>query len=49
MRYLSNWYAVPVAKGRAGWYAPYRADHPIPPHRAYYFQVRIVSEGTNER
>jgi hypothetical protein len=28
-------------------YIPYRADHPIPPHRASYFEVKIVNEGQN--
>ncbi|KAK0620455.1 ankyrin repeat-containing domain protein [Immersiella caudata] len=38
-----------VFAGKSGNYAPYRADHPIPPNKAYYFEVKIVQEGLDRR
>jgi ankyrin repeat protein len=38
-----------VFAGRSASYAPYRADHPIPPTKTYYFEVKIVQEGTDRR
>ncbi|KAK0643915.1 hypothetical protein B0T16DRAFT_416851, partial [Cercophora newfieldiana] len=30
-------------------YAPFRADHPVPPNRAFYFEVKIIKEGDDGR